>query len=103
MDTGGAASRVTDVLLLLTYSPLLLLFVLRWLLFRTYPPSPLERVFALAYVANALLSALFFTRIRFRVPFDALLICAVAMFVQTATQTWFSRRTTALALSVSVR
>ncbi len=89
MDTGGVTSEFTDVLLLVSYGPLLLLWLLRWGLARAYPPSPLERFLALAYLASALLTALFFTRIRFRLPFDALLICADAVFLRAI---WRSRR-----------
>ena len=90
INTEGVNSPATTLLMLLSYEPLLAVFVVRWLLARIYPPTPLERFIAVAYLANALLTAIFFTRIRFRLPFDALLICAVAAFLETA---WRARHT----------
>ena len=74
-------SSLRDTVMLLTYYPLLLLAVLRLLLYRRFKINPTEAFLFLLYFGNAFLSAIFFTRIRFRIPFDALLIILVALFV----------------------
>lgn len=87
INTQGVNSTATTVLMVISYGPLLAIFIVRWLLARVYPPTPLECFIACAYLANALLTAIFFTRIRFRLPFDALLICAVAAFLEAIWRT----------------
>lgn len=84
LDTHGESSRAKDLVMLLTYGPLLVLLLLRLASWKRVPTTPLERFLLVAYLANALLSAVFFTRIRFRLPFDILLICALALFVDQA-------------------
>jgi hypothetical protein len=61
-----------------TYYPLLLLALIRLARFRSQPLSSYERLIFLLYFGNAFASAVFFTRLRFRVPFDFLLICVAA-------------------------
>jgi len=75
------SSRFRDVLMLLTYGPLLLLFVARLVLIGRFRPSRAEALFLLLYVTNAFVYAIWHTRIRFRLPFDLLLIAVVAIFI----------------------
>jgi hypothetical protein len=70
-----------DWVMLLTFGPLLGLFVTRICLFRVFPFSELEKYLSAAYLSSAFLQAVFFTRIRFRVPFDFLLIAEVAILL----------------------
>jgi hypothetical protein len=64
-----------------TYYPLLLLAILRLGFWRRYRPTALEVLLYVVYISNAFLSAVFFTRLRFRIPFDLLLIAIDAAFV----------------------
>ena len=79
--TQQEASRLNDLVMLLTYGPLLAAAFVRIALLKAYPLKKIELLFLLIYLVNGLFSALFFTRIRFRVPFDLLLIGFVATSV----------------------
>lgn len=81
LEVSSESSSLRNLLMLATYAPLLILAMVRFALARRYRPSRFELLLALLYVANAFIYAIHFTRIRFRVPFDVLLICMVAMFV----------------------
>ena len=78
--TRSESSHGRDAVMFLTYYPVLAAGVLRLCLFRRFPISRPELFLAALYLGNALLSAFFFTRIRFRVPFDAILIALAALF-----------------------
>jgi hypothetical protein len=43
--------------------------------------DPFERLLTFIYVSNAFYQAIFFTRIRFRLPFEYLLIAMAAIFI----------------------
>ncbi len=79
--TKTEASKLRDLIMLLTYLPLLFLFVIRLLVWRKYPFTPSEWLWVLIYLASALVTAVFFPRIRFRLPFDYFLILTVAAFL----------------------
>ena len=82
LRTPGEASRWTSFLALITYGPLLLGgIILRLALVRKIPLTRFDAFLLLLYVLNGAFAAVFFTRIRFRVPFDALLICEAAYFI----------------------
>jgi len=74
-----------------SYYPLLLLALLRLLLYRRWPLRPTEKLIAITIVVNVLLLAVFFTRLRFRVPLDGLTIVLAA---STVTNYLSSRRAT---------
>ncbi len=74
-------SSFRDLLLLLTYGPLLLLLIARVLLIGRYPLLPFETLLIVLYITSALVSAVFYPRIRYRVPFDPLLILVAATFL----------------------
>jgi hypothetical protein len=83
---GGASAvprRVRDFLLLLAYGTLLLLLVLRLSLARHLPLTDLELLCGALYLAAGLAYALTFTRVRFRLPVDWLLIAVDAGCVAT--------------------
>jgi hypothetical protein len=86
--TAGQNARWRDWLVFFTYYPLLLLVVLRAALFRRYPLERAEILIYLLYFANAAVSAIFFTRLRFRIPFDFMLIAIEAAFLYKC---WDSR------------
>jgi hypothetical protein len=70
-----------DATLFITYYPLLLISILRLLYTKRYPITRSESLLYLLYFGNAFISAIFFTRIRMRIPFDFLLICIDALFL----------------------
>jgi hypothetical protein len=82
-------SGLTDLLGALTYYPLLILFIVRLARFRNLPLVRGEGLLASSYLAYALSAAVFFTRVRFRVPVDQLMIGVVAI---GAVAWWRSRR-----------
>ena len=67
--------------MLFTYGPLLALLVVRLMLIRRLPLTDLEVLFLSLYLAAGMAYAIFFTRIRYRLPFDWLLIALDAIFV----------------------
>lgn len=72
------STAARDALSLLSYGSLLAIVVLRLLSVRKHPLAPFEKFALLLYILNGAFSAIFFTRIRFRVPFDFLLIAICA-------------------------
>lgn len=81
LATRTEASSSRDLLMFLTYVPLLALFILRLCLFKRYPLTDIEVYFVILYIVNAFFQATFFTRIRFRLPYDYVLIGTVAIFL----------------------
>ncbi|GHF72079.1 4-amino-4-deoxy-L-arabinose transferase-like glycosyltransferase [Amycolatopsis bartoniae] len=81
MATSGQGGGAADLVLALTYYPVLLLAVLRVALARRWPLTRVETLLAVLVVLNFLLQAVFFTRLRFRVPLDALTIVLAASVV----------------------
>lgn len=65
--------------LLVTYYPLLLLAVARLFAMRRRPLAVGEALLYAIYLGGALATAVFFPRIRFRVPFDGLLVVLAAV------------------------
>ncbi len=79
----------SDLLAALSYYPILALALLRVLLWRRFPLHRLDKLAAWTIVLNVLLLAVFFTRIRFRVPLDAL---TIVLAVSTVVVWWDRRR-----------
>jgi hypothetical protein len=71
------AGFTRDLVMLVTYGALLLCVVLRLVTARP-PPDRFEKFLIILYVLNGAFAAIFFTRIRFRVPFDLLLVVVAA-------------------------
>jgi len=91
MLTQGESSSLSDVVMLIGYGGLVLIFLLRIICFRVFRFSDWE-IFLLAfYLLSAFVYAVFFTRIRFRLPFDYLLIAVDALFLRNVVMRWFER------------
>jgi hypothetical protein len=73
--------RFTDIIMFLTYYPLLLIPLLRVFVFRKIKLENWEILLLVLYFWFGLVNAVFFTRIRFRLPFDYLLIILTGSFL----------------------
>ncbi len=71
-------SKLRDIVMFFTYYPILLLAMLRALFIKRYPLKNIEILFIIFYIMSAFSNALFLPRIRYRLPFDILLICLSA-------------------------
>lgn len=74
-------SILRDLLMGVSYYLLLFLAVCRLAAWRIFPLSNTEKIAAGLYLFNAFYSAVVFTRIRYRLPFDYLLIFLAASFI----------------------
>jgi hypothetical protein len=85
IKTGASAVSAgkREVLLLAAYGGILLLVAIRLSRLRRQPLTPFEILVGLLYVGTGLAYAIFFTRVRFRLPVDWLLIGADAGFVSS--------------------
>ena len=79
--TKTEASSARDLLMLVTYGPLLLVASTRLVFSKSFRLSPFEILLVATYLVGALVSAIFTTRIRYRVPFDYTLMMLVAIFI----------------------
>ncbi len=79
--------------LVLGASYLLLLGLLGWRLMeiKRFPLLPREKLFLAVYVLTAFTSAIFFTRIRHRLPYDYLIIAVVAPYLSHRLEVWMAR------------
>ncbi len=68
-----------QVVMFVTYYPLLLCLVLRLILVYRVPLSRTEKLLVAIYITSALFYAVFLPRIRFRLPFDAVLIAHIGI------------------------
>jgi hypothetical protein len=64
----------------------------RVVLWRRFPFAGLELLLLWLYIGGGLAYAVYFTRIRFRLPFDWLLIAMDAIFVSQLLLGWISAR-----------
>src|SRR5262249_25819010 len=81
MATPSQAADWHEWVELATYYPLLLIALLRLATARRHPLHRTEVLVYMLYFANAFVAAVFFTRLRFRIPFDFLLIAINAAFL----------------------
>jgi hypothetical protein len=82
-----AQSRLESLLAIVTFVPILLLFSVRLVLARRLRMPRAETLLVLLVVMNALIQALAFTRVRFRVPLDPFMIAvSVGLVVHLATR-----------------
>jgi hypothetical protein len=79
--TPDQVKRWQEWLIFITYYPLLILALVRLFFWKRYPLSSLEVLLYVIYVGNAAVTAIFFTRLRFRIPFDLLLTAIDSAFV----------------------
>jgi hypothetical protein len=77
-------SSLNDLIMLMTYYPLLFLAGLRVVYLRKQPATHYEWLLIALYLADALFTAVFFTRIRYRLPLDFLLVLLSASFLAPA-------------------
>ena len=70
-----------DLLMLLTYGPLLTVFLVRLLFLKKFKPDSFETLLIFLYLSGGVFYAMFFTRIRFRIPFDFLLVIIDSLFL----------------------
>lgn len=82
MATARESSALRDNVMLVTYYLMIIILLIRVLSYEKYPFTDIEKLLILLYFANAFISALFFTRIRLRVPYDFLLIFFAVQFLE---------------------
>ncbi len=82
------SSPTRDLIMLITYGTLLGAALLRIVLWGRYPFNKLERYTLYLYCLNGFFSALFFTRIRFRLPMDILLVILASAGICILLQKW---------------
>lgn len=80
-----------QALLGLCYGLLLALLIWRLAEWRRYPLSSMEKLFITIFVLSAFTQAIFFTRIRLRLPYDYLIVAIIAMHLARRLGPWFSR------------
>ena len=94
--SGAGPESLRNLVMLLTYGPLLLVLVLRLALFRRYPMTSWEVLLLALYVGGGAAYAVYLTRIRYRLPFDWLLIAMNAIFIGQVLQARLRSRDTRL-------
>ncbi len=67
------------IIMFITYYPLLLCLLVRLLMAGKVPLTDTEKLLAAIYITSAFFHALFIPRIRFRLPYDALLITHIGL------------------------
>ncbi len=73
------SSRLKNFIMFITYYPLLLCLFIRIFFSRKIPLSRIEFLFISIYLGSAFFHAIFLTRIRFRLPYDVLLITHIGI------------------------
>jgi 4-amino-4-deoxy-L-arabinose transferase-like glycosyltransferase len=74
--------KIGSTILFVSYYMLLVLVIARLLMWRERPLSQTELLFLVIYLVNGLISAIFYTRLRYRLPFDGLVIVLAAVAVR---------------------
>lgn len=80
------------LIMLFTYEPLLLLLLVRIAIARRHPISEFEVLFAFLYFMNAPFASIFYSRIRYRLPMDWILLLLDAGMIQIVFSRFFSRQ-----------
>ena len=83
LATTSESTLARDVVMFFSFGLLLLLLLVRIMRAHSFPLTSFERFVLLVYFVAPFIQALFFTRIRFRVPFDVLLIAVDAIFLSS--------------------
>lgn len=81
ISTSSEESFFKNVLMFLSYYPLLIVALIRCTLWRKYRFTWPELLLYILYFGNAFLSAIVYTRLRYRIPFDFLLVAMVSIFI----------------------
>jgi hypothetical protein len=84
--SGAGPVALRDLVMLLTYGSMLLVLVVRLALVRRYPMTSWEGLLLALYVGGGAAYAVYLTRIRYRLPFDWLLIALDAIFLAQVVQ-----------------
>lgn len=89
--TKSEASKTRDMIMLITYWPLLLLGIIRAALWKRYKFTSFELLLVALYILDAFTTAIAYPRIRYRLSHDFLLIMLVAMFIDRVLRSLSSR------------
>lgn len=82
LSTTSEESQFRELLLAATYYPLLIAAIIRCSLWYRVRFCWTELLMYILYFSNAFMSAIVYTRVRYRVPFDLVLIIMVAIFLE---------------------
>jgi len=74
--------HLRSAVMFVTYYPLLLCLLLRLFLSRRVPLSRTEKLLVAIYIISALFHAVFLSRIRFRLPYDVVLIAHIGIMAK---------------------
>jgi glucan phosphoethanolaminetransferase (alkaline phosphatase superfamily) len=73
------------------YGLLLALLLWRLIEMKRFPLTPVEKLFLAVFVLSAFTQAIFFTRIRLRLPYDYLIVAVIAAHLQRRLAAWLDR------------
>jgi hypothetical protein len=90
LATRSESASWKDLLMLISYGSLLGMVIIRIVNYKRYPLFEIEKYIFLIYFSNAFFQAIFFTRIRYRLPFDLLLICVDAVYLSFILQNYIN-------------
>ena len=88
LNTREKSARLQDYVMIATYGPLIIIFLLRLLSSRIFPPTREEMFLILMFIGSGFFLAIYFTRIRFRLPYDYLIIAIVAIYLANLADKW---------------
>jgi len=88
LGTNSESSLLRDLIAGFTYLPLLAVFLVRLARFQRYKISKFEWSLILLYIAWGLIMAIFFTRVRYRLPLDHILIALDSLFIYRVITMW---------------
>jgi hypothetical protein len=80
-ENKGEVTPWKQAVLGLCYGLLLALLAWRLIKIKRFPLTTTEKLFLAIYVLSAFTSAIFFTRIRLRLPYDYLIVAVIAMYL----------------------
>ena len=89
ISTATEGGFFKNALMFLSYYPLLLVVLIRCTLWRKYQFTWPELLLYILYFGSAFLSAVVYTRLRYRIPFDFLLVAMVSIFIGHLRETKF--------------
>ncbi len=93
IDGGASLIKVDtrEAILLVSHIILILPLAAHLAMRRRIPFRPIEWLFLALWIGGGLAYAIFFTRVRFRIPFDWLIYASNAMFLTTLLGNWLRR------------
>lgn len=81
ISTTSEQRTYADILMFISYYSLLFCVIIRCIYWRKYKFTWPELLLYILYFGNSFLSAIVYTRIRYRIPFDFLMIAMVSVFI----------------------